>query len=137
MSLHRQGEEPWRRARGHRGPMLSPLDMLVIGGAALIFFGPDQLPSVARKVGSVVRELQMTSQSFIREMERAADDAEAAEAARRMTSQSETVEGLPVDLEASTPLIEPGTDGQISPGSRPDVPPDGELKTPPIGELKD
>lgn len=58
--------------------MLSPLDMLVIGGAALIFFGPDQLPSVARKVGGVVRELQMTSQSFIREMERAADDAEAA-----------------------------------------------------------
>lgn len=52
--------------------------MIVIGGAALLFFGPDQLPGVARKVGGVVRELQMTSQTFIREMERAADDAEAA-----------------------------------------------------------
>jgi Sec-independent protein translocase protein TatA len=58
--------------------LLSPLDMIVIGGAALLFFGPDQLPGVARKVGGVVRELQMTSQTFIREMERAADDAEAA-----------------------------------------------------------
>lgn len=58
--------------------MLSPLDMIVIGGAALLFFGPDQLPGVARKVGGVVRELQATSQSFIREMERAADEAEAA-----------------------------------------------------------
>jgi Sec-independent protein translocase protein TatA len=58
--------------------LLSPLDMIVIGGAALLFFGPDQLPGVARKVGGVVRELQMTSQTFIREMERAADEAEAA-----------------------------------------------------------
>ena len=63
--------------------MLSPLDMIVIGAAALLFFGPDQLPKVARKVGTVVRDVQTTSQAFIREMERAADDQEAAEAMRR------------------------------------------------------
>lgn len=74
--------------------MLSPLDMLVIGGAALLFFGPDQLPGVARKVGSVVRELQMTSQSFIREMERAADDAEAVKVAQN----------TPLDIEEIPPL---------------------------------
>jgi Sec-independent protein translocase protein TatA len=62
--------------------LLSPLDMIVIGGAALLFFGPDQLPKVARKVGTVVRDVQSTSQSFIREMERAADEQEAAEAVR-------------------------------------------------------
>ena len=56
--------------------MLSPIDMLVIGAAALLFFGPDQLPKVARRVGRVVREVQMTSQSFVREMERAADEAD-------------------------------------------------------------
>jgi Sec-independent protein translocase protein TatA len=56
--------------------VLSPADMLIIGAAALIFFGPDQLPKVARKAGQVVREVQNTSQSFIREMERAAEVSE-------------------------------------------------------------
>ena len=59
--------------------MLSPADVLIIGAAALIFFGPDQLPKVARRVGHVVRDVQMTSQAFVREMERAADEAEIAE----------------------------------------------------------
>ena len=48
--------------------------MLLIGAAALLFFGPDQLPKVARRAGQVVRDVQATSASFIREMERAADE---------------------------------------------------------------
>lgn len=48
--------------------------MALLGAAALMFFGPEQLPKVARKVGILVRDVQNTSQSFIREMERAADD---------------------------------------------------------------
>jgi sec-independent protein translocase protein TatA len=54
--------------------MLSIPDMALLGAAALMFFGPEQLPKVARKVGLLVRDVQNTSQSFIREMERAADD---------------------------------------------------------------
>ena len=53
--------------------MLSIPDMAILGAAALLFFGPEQLPRVARKAGNVMREIQNTSQSFIREMERAAD----------------------------------------------------------------
>ncbi len=53
--------------------MLSIPDMAVLGAAALLFFGPEQLPRVARKAGNVMREIQNTSQSFIRELERAAD----------------------------------------------------------------
>lgn len=53
--------------------MLSIPDMAMLGAAALIFFGPEQLPKVARKVGLLVRDVQNTSQSFIREMEAAAD----------------------------------------------------------------
>ena len=56
--------------------MLSPADMLIIGAAALLFFGPDQLPKVARRAGQVMRDVQNTSQAFIREMERAADEAD-------------------------------------------------------------
>jgi sec-independent protein translocase protein TatA len=53
--------------------MLSIPEMAVLGGIALLLFGPDQLPRVARKAGSVMRDIQNTSQSFLREMERAAD----------------------------------------------------------------
>jgi Sec-independent protein translocase protein TatA len=60
--------------------MLSIPDMAILGAAALLFFGPEQLPRVARKAGNVMREIQNTSQSFIREMERAADFQDAAEA---------------------------------------------------------
>ena len=63
--------------------MLSPADVLVLGAAALLFFGPEQLPKVARNVGRVVRDVQLTSQSFIREMERAADEADLAEARKQ------------------------------------------------------
>ena len=56
--------------------MLSIPDLAIVGALALIFFGPDQLPRVARRAGQMVREVQMTSQSFVREMERAADEAD-------------------------------------------------------------
>ena len=71
----RAGEVPgrvcWPSVEG--SPLLSPVDVAVIGVAALLLFGPDQLPKVARKAGSVLRDLQNTSQTFIREMEKAAD----------------------------------------------------------------
>ena len=57
--------------------MLSIPDMALLGAAALLLFGPEQLPRVARKAGNVMREIQNTSSSFIREMERAADLADA------------------------------------------------------------
>src|ERR1700676_5357290 len=60
--------------------MLSIPDMAVLGAAALLFFGPEQLPRVARKAGNVMREIQNTSASFIRELERAADVDEAKDA---------------------------------------------------------
>jgi len=60
--------------------MLSIPDMAVLGAAALLFFGPEQLPRVARRAGNVMREIQNTSASFIRELERAADVEDAKDA---------------------------------------------------------
>jgi len=54
--------------------MLSAPDIAILGAVALLVFGPDQLPKVARKFGSVMRDVQNTSSQFIREMERAADE---------------------------------------------------------------
>jgi sec-independent protein translocase protein TatB len=59
--------------------MLSIPEMAALGVAALMLFGPEQLPRVARRAGNVMREIQNTSQSFIREMERAADLQDAAQ----------------------------------------------------------
>lgn len=56
--------------------MLSIPDVAILGGLALLLFGPERLPKIARDAGRVMRDLQNTSQAFVRELERAADMAE-------------------------------------------------------------
>lgn len=53
--------------------MFSIPDVLVVSILALLLFGPERLPKVMRQAGRLMREVQQTSQSFIAEMERAAD----------------------------------------------------------------
>lgn len=57
--------------------MLSVPDVLVVSMLALLLFGPDRLPKVMRQAGRFMRDVQNTSHSFIAEMERAADMADA------------------------------------------------------------
>lgn len=57
--------------------MFSVPDVLVVSILALLLFGPDRLPKLMRQAGRFMREVQNTSQSFIAEMERAADVSEA------------------------------------------------------------
>ena len=56
--------------------MFSIPDLAIAGAVALILFGPERLPKLARQAGHVMRDLQNTSRSFVREMERAADEHE-------------------------------------------------------------
>lgn len=53
--------------------MLSLPDMAILGVLALLVFGEEKLPGIMRQAGRIMREVQNTSHSFIREMERAAD----------------------------------------------------------------
>lgn len=53
--------------------MLSLPDMAVLGVLALLVFGEERLPGIVRQAGRMMREVQNTSHSFVREMERAAD----------------------------------------------------------------
>ena len=71
--------------------MLSPSDTLLILIVALLLFGPDQLPKIARRLGDAMRGMQSTTHTFMLEMERAAaqDDAKGSgspEPARSATS---------------------------------------------------
>ncbi len=47
--------------------------MAILGVLALLVFGEQKLPGIMRQAGRIMREVQNTSQSFVREMERAAD----------------------------------------------------------------
>jgi len=57
--------------------VLSLPDMAILGVLALLVFGEEKLPGLMRQAGRIMREVQNTSQSFVREMERAADVNEA------------------------------------------------------------
>jgi TatA/E family protein of Tat protein translocase len=53
--------------------MLSPSDTAIVFVLALLLFGPEQLPKLARQLGEAMRHIQNTTHSFMQEMERAAD----------------------------------------------------------------
>jgi sec-independent protein translocase protein TatB len=53
--------------------MLSPSDTAIVFLLALLLFGPEQLPKLARQLGEAMRHIQNTTHSFMMEMERAAD----------------------------------------------------------------
>jgi TatA/E family protein of Tat protein translocase len=57
--------------------MFSIPDILVVSILALLLFGPERLPKVMRQAGRFMRDVQQTSNSFIAEMERAAEMQEA------------------------------------------------------------
>lgn len=52
--------------------MLSPSDTAIVFLLALLLFGPDQLPRIARQLGEAMRHVQSTTHTFMNEMERAA-----------------------------------------------------------------
>ncbi|MBV8365732.1 MAG: twin-arginine translocase TatA/TatE family subunit [Candidatus Eremiobacteraeota bacterium] len=52
--------------------MLSPSDTILIFVVALLLFGPEHLPRIARQLGDAMRHVQATTNSFMSEMERAA-----------------------------------------------------------------
>jgi Sec-independent protein translocase protein TatA len=97
--------------------MLSASDIAILGAVALLVFGPEQLPKVARKFGTVMRDVQNTSQQFIREMERAADEYEPErpylEAVPSTNGQAVTEPLTVVDGHPDEPML---------PGIEPEVP---------------
>jgi sec-independent protein translocase protein TatA len=96
--------------------MLSVPDMAILGAAALLLFGPEQLPRVMRKAGNVMRDIQNTSQSFIREMERAADVYEPPDAPKTDVSPHHDAASWESTYEPPapepSPLVEKKPDGE-------------------------
>ena len=49
---------------------LGPLELLLILGLALVVFGPDKLPDIARQVGKTVAEIRKVSSEVTGEIQR-------------------------------------------------------------------
>src|SRR5450755_2992496 len=88
---------------------LGPTDMAAIFVVALLLFGPEQLPKVARQLGDAMRHMQNTTQSFMLEMDRAARETEV-----RPHIEPETALELPATEERSSE--EPAGDSPASEG---------------------
>lgn len=92
--------------------MLSLPDMAILGVLALLVFGEQKLPGIMRQAGRVMRDVQNTSQSFIREMERAADVNDTPASAPAPAPQSAEPQPEPAkdeapQLDAAVPDAEP------------------------------
>jgi TatA/E family protein of Tat protein translocase len=100
--------------------MFSFPDLAIVGGLALLLFGPDRLPGMMRQAGKFMREVQSTSQSFVAEMERAADIQDRAASA----GATPAVAPLPRDDEPPLPDEDFGK-------NRPAMPPEAFESPPP------
>lgn len=57
-------------------PSLSPLEILIVGVIALIVFGPQKLPEIARTIGRAAHELRRMASEVRSEFEMGLDDVE-------------------------------------------------------------
>lgn len=95
--------------------------MAILGILALLVFGEQKLPGIMRQAGRIMREVQSTSQSFVREMERAADVTEPAPKPTRMPAYDEmhVIDEAPVP---ETQAAEPAPPHHPEPATRQDPP---------------
>jgi sec-independent protein translocase protein TatA len=93
--------------------MFSLPEMGILGVLALLLFGPEKLPGIMRQFGRVTREIQATSQTFIREMERAADVNERPPSPVYEPAREEEPAHAPVEpAETEGPTAPPPTDAR-------------------------
>ncbi|MEA2477508.1 MAG: sec-independent protein translocase protein TatA, partial [Actinomycetota bacterium] len=71
-------------------PQIGPLELIVVALVALIAFGPDKLPEIARTVGKTLNELRRQAADVRGEFARGLDDPDDVEV-------SETTPATPPD----------------------------------------
>lgn len=93
---------------------IGPMELMVILVLALIVFGPNRLPEIARQIGKAVSEFRRTSEqvtsAVMREMNAAADEQERKKKAASQAASQDTVAKPVAEIAPPTP-------------TRPDEPP--------------
>ena len=81
--------------------------MAILGVLALLVFGEKKLPGVMRQAGRVMRDVQNTSQSFLREMDRAADVTEVPDIPAEPAESTALKEDELLDVKVAADLADP------------------------------
>jgi Tat protein translocase TatB subunit len=55
-------------------PSISPVEIVVVAAIALIVFGPQRLPEIARNIGKAIRELRRMASDVREEFDLSLDD---------------------------------------------------------------
>jgi len=79
--------------------MLSPSDTAIVFLLALLLFGPEQLPRIARQLGEAMRQMQSTTHAFMNELERAARVHDSEQDRAMVSADAE----MPAHVEPPTP----------------------------------
>jgi Tat protein translocase TatB subunit len=97
-------------------PNLSPMEILVVGVVALIVFGPNRLPEIARTIGRFLHQMRQMASDVRAEFEAGLDTEVEDEPAETATPNE------PLADEAEEPAPAP----EIAPAGDPDDPDSGE-----------
>lgn len=104
--------------------MLSPSDTILIFVVALLLFGPEQVPKIARQLGDAMRHVQNTTGSFMAEMDRAAAAAELKSQPVWEPPAAPSWESPPEDATQAPGAESDTSDMHDATPARPDVTPD-------------
>lgn len=91
-------------------PQIGPLEVLLVAVIALIVFGPQRLPEIARSVGKAVAEFRRQA-SDLREEFSAGLDADEVEDEQDEPPEEPPSDEPPVEPPTDEPLVEPPSDG--------------------------
>jgi Tat protein translocase TatB subunit len=125
-------------------PEIGPMEILVVAVVALLVFGPEKLPEMARNVGKTISDLRRTAQEMKDEFSTGFDDDEPPPRRTRPSPVEDpdddvdyVVEDEPPDAKPTRPNLDPGpTDPPDTPEPDPDDHPVASDTSHPDGEPK-
>jgi Tat protein translocase TatB subunit len=124
-------------------PEIGPMELLVVAVVALLVFGPEKLPEMAKNVGRTISDLRRTAQEMRDEFSSGLEDDEPPRRRTRPVATEDpdddsdyVVEDEPPGT-APRPPNAPGEADEDIPPPDPEVDPAGEGPAPPGGETPD
>jgi Tat protein translocase TatB subunit len=88
-------------------PQIGPLEILIVAAIALIVFGPDKLPGIARSVGRAASELRRMATDVTDEFKSGLDDEEAPAAKKKPADASKVAADPEKPADASKVAADP------------------------------
>lgn len=98
-------------------PQLSPIEILVIVMVALVVFGPEKLPQIARQIGRAAEQLRQMASEVKDEFQDGLDVDDPPEPRPDHPNVRNRYEGMPPALSEKGDDEDEDDDGEIKPGA--------------------